>query len=585
METFKKILKIIFGNATPVQLLLACLFASMLGFTPSFSHAPFIFLLLIFLILVLRVNLGFTIIVYIIAKILSYILEPLSFHLGVCLLNGFTQPIFISLINTPILAFSGFEYYLVTGGLAVGIIFGIISGITVAWIFQSVRKTMANIQTSSDKYQQLVNKFWIKLLTWILLGKAAHKVDWIKLRDKKFRQPFRITGVIIILIIIGLGVLFQQTLQSQMVKNILQTQLEKANGATVNIQALQLNLVDAKISIKGLALANPNQLNQDRFYAKNLTMKVNIKELLTKKLVIENLVIDQATTDHARSTKASLYAPKTDSIQITPEKTSSANQKTSGNIKAFNINKYAKNAKQLKEYQMQIKRLIRLLDQHKQVSKTQENNIENQVQIYGYAEVINENLIIKTPTLTIQNLTINNLISKKLKQPLLIKAKNIATEPSLLKTPTSIQIKNKTNTIFIFLEDKHQENVENIITFKLKDLPAEPLLNQIKFNKDFKLKAKSFTASSNGTWELKNNGNIIFNLPTQITFKNLVISSHKYNNEMDELTLNVNIENNVNNPVIKLEKNQLQKIIINTGISKAKDKIQEQLKNKLPFSF
>jgi len=284
METFKKIIKVIFGQATPMQLFLACLFGSILGFIPGFSSSPLISTILIFLILILNINLGLALIVFLVTKMISFVIEPISFHLGVSLLTSFLQPAFKTMINTPVLAYAGFEYYLVTGGISIGIIFGIILGFILVKSFKSTRNKMASVQENSQLYQRMVNKLWLKILTWIILGKAANKVDWITLKEKKLKHPFRVSGVVIVVLLIILLFVFKSTLQSRMVTNILKTQLEKANGATVDLHEVNLDLTNASLKIKGLAIANPNNLNQDRFYATELNMKLNIKALLTKRL-------------------------------------------------------------------------------------------------------------------------------------------------------------------------------------------------------------------------------------------------------------------------------------------------------------
>ena len=51
------------------------------------------------------------------AKILSLALMPVSFALGRVLLDGPTSGLFSAMINAPVLALFGFEYYAVTGGL------------------------------------------------------------------------------------------------------------------------------------------------------------------------------------------------------------------------------------------------------------------------------------------------------------------------------------------------------------------------------------------------------------------------------------------------------------------------------------
>jgi uncharacterized protein (TIGR03546 family) len=224
---FKKIIRVLLGNATPFQIILSCLLASMLAFVPGFSTAPFLFILLIFFMLIFRVNLGLVIIIWIIAKALSFLLISASFALGITLLNSFLQPLFQWLINAPLFAFAGLDTYLVTGGQLLGIVIGLVFGFSLSYGIISLRRTAATLQSNKPAYDKWISKFWVKCMSFLILGQSIHKVDWQTLSTKKTKHPFRITGIIVVALVIVIAFAAQSALQSKMATHILIEQLEK----------------------------------------------------------------------------------------------------------------------------------------------------------------------------------------------------------------------------------------------------------------------------------------------------------------------------------------------------------------------
>ncbi|MCF6764998.1 TIGR03546 family protein [Thiotrichales bacterium 19S3-7] len=589
MKSFKKMLKIVFGQATPFQLFLGCLFGFILGFIPGFSYAPFLVLLFIFLVLIFNVNIGFVVIAYIISKILSFIIEGLSFHVGQWLLDGALAPIFKWMINTPVLAYAGFDYYLVTGGFIVAIILGIIVGLIVVKLFTSVRNKMASVQTNSEMYQKIVNKFSVKLITWILLGKAAHKVDWVKLKDKRLKHPFRISGVVLVVILIILLFVFQSFLQGQMVSNIIKSQLTKVNGATVDFKTLDINLTDAKLSITGLGFANPDDLANDRFYAEDLTAKLNISHLLTKRLSLAQVVINTISFNHQRTSKGVLYVSTDSSVDADDKKAQAKPVEKSHDVemKSYPIDQYIKNAKQYKGYLDDVNRLLNMIssDETQEDKKAETESVDQQVKVYGYANVRAVNLVEKVPTLTIESLTTNNIKSNYENKVFNLNAKNLATEPYLLDQPTTINLVSTDESIKVKLFNANQKGKVNTVNLVLNKLPAKALFDTIKFNKNFSLTADKYSLNTNGQWHIANH-RVYLNLPVDLDLYKANLKINNTSKALDSLKLKFKVTGSLDNPSLEIDQDQIKNILLQAGTSEIKDKINNQLKDKMPsFGF
>lgn len=596
MRSFKKLLKIIFGQATPFQLFLGCLLGFILGFIPGFSYAPFLMMLAIFFVIIFNVNIGFVVITYIISKIISFLIEGISFYVGCWLLDGPLQFIFKWLINTPVFAYLGFDYYLVAGGFVIAVILGIIIGLIVVCLFKTVRNKMAVIQTNSEMYQKIVNKFSVKLISWVLMGKSAHKIDWVLLKNKKLKHPFRLSGVILVIVIIILLFVFHSFLQSKMVSNILQSQLSKINGATVDFKSLNINLKDAELSVKGLGFSNPQNLEMDRFFADNLNAKINISHLLTKRLSLEKVIVNGISFDHQRVTKGVLVNNQAiESNKIAKEnknKDQNKEVKQANNQKmdTYSIDHYMKNAKKYHQYLASINRLLNMIGNNNQKDNLENNKdtnktMTNEVKLYGYANVRATHLIDQFPTLTIESLKANEIKSNFDHKVFNLDAKNLATEPYLLNKPTNIHLISTDQSIKLNLINSNNQSSKNSIELSLKNLPAKTLLENIQFSQNFSLTADSFSLKTKGKWFIKDQ-TVFINLPINLKLDKTNIKVNNTNTSIDQLTLQFKVTGSLNKPLLEIKKDQMKDILLQTGTSEIKNKLNQKIKDKLPsFGF
>jgi uncharacterized protein (TIGR03546 family) len=168
----RKIGKILRGNSTPFQLIMACVLGTMLGFVPGFSQAPGLLIALTFALIFINANLVLAALVGVVAKLIALPLVPLAYSTGTFLLDGPAQGLFKTFVNSPVLAFFGLEYYTVTGAQFLGLILGLFIGVLLSFGMTSFRKKMADLEKNSEKFKTYSSKFWVRALVWIILGGA-----------------------------------------------------------------------------------------------------------------------------------------------------------------------------------------------------------------------------------------------------------------------------------------------------------------------------------------------------------------------------------------------------------------------------
>ena len=115
-----KLLKVLNSDDSPAQLALALCFAAVLGLTPLSSAHNFI---LLFFLLILRVNLSLFFLSWAAFTLLAYLLDPISHMLGLMLLQAESlQGVWQSLYNSNIWRILAFNNTLVLGSFLISLV-------------------------------------------------------------------------------------------------------------------------------------------------------------------------------------------------------------------------------------------------------------------------------------------------------------------------------------------------------------------------------------------------------------------------------------------------------------------------------
>jgi uncharacterized protein (TIGR03546 family) len=240
----RKIGSVLRGKATPFQVMLATLFGGLLGFVPGFFlpgdlgggflQAPGLILLLLCCVLVLNANLGVFGLVTLVAKLLSLVLLPVAYTIGTWLVDGPLQGMFEGLVNGKVTAWFGFEYPATVGGLVLGLVFGVGSGLVLNRSIKALRAHMAGLEAGSERYQKYSSKKSVRFLTWLFLGKGKGKLTWQELAtQKKLGMPVRITGLLAAVVLVGSLWVIQTWFSTPVLTRVVQDNLQSMNGATV----------------------------------------------------------------------------------------------------------------------------------------------------------------------------------------------------------------------------------------------------------------------------------------------------------------------------------------------------------------
>ncbi len=571
----RKLGKLLRGNITPFQIIAGCVLGAMLGFMPGFSHAPGLIFALSFALLVINGNLLLAGFVGLAAKLLSFLLLPVSYYAGRALLDGPTEGLFQNLINAPIFALFGFENYVTTGGLLIGGLFGLIAGMLIARSITAFRTKMAGLNESSPRYQEMISKKWMKLTTFIFVGGGSKKPDYAALLAKKTGNPIRILGVVLVVLSLILGGITYQFFSGTIVTTALRSGLEEAVGATVDLERAEIDLAAGRMTLNGIAAADPNALDTDIFRAEKIEADISVANLLRKRLQLDRVVVTGATSGEQRKVpgKRTVAPPKTSApIPVPIPDTKS-------------IEDYFENAKIWRDRLALAKKWMDKIsgppseDSVESGQETLEERLQRIAEAQGYASLNASHLIEGAPTFLISELQANKVTVNQLPGEVLnIVANNLSTQPGLASGSPKISITSASDKVAFEADfgGISASGGDNALSFHYRGLPVDQVMGSLKSTKTT-LKGGTIDLAASGRY-FTSSGAI--DLPLEATLNNTIISLGGRDTKVSTFSLPIGLTGQLDNPRIKVDAKSLGDLAIKAGTDALKEKATEQLKEK-----
>lgn len=419
--------KVLRGKATPLQIMLACVIGGAIGFLPEFSTSVGLTVALVLLLAVLNANLAVAGLVGMGAKLVGLLALPLSFEAGRVLLDGPTGGLFKAMINAPVLALFGFEHYATTGALALGVVFGGVCGLALILIVGAFRRKMATLEEGSDRYKAYTSKWWVKALLFVFVGGGHGKKTYAELSQRRVGNPIRPLGVVFAALVIGLFFVAQAFLSGPIVTMAVKRGLERANGATVDLDAAEIRLSSGRMTLTGLALADANEVTTDIFRASRVEGAISAGDLLRKRFAIDTLTIADGVSGAKRAIPGRVLRP------ARPAPPPDDAEKT--------IDDYLREAQLWKDRLAQAKQWMERAsgpsrDPSAETRETLEERLRRRAREQGYARVKADHLLEGAPTVLIREVVAQGVRVEKLPGEILdVRGENLSTQPWLAGQP------------------------------------------------------------------------------------------------------------------------------------------------------
>ncbi len=568
----RKIGAILRGKATPFQLIAGCTLGAMLGFVPSFGTAPGLTLVLALLLVLINANLFLAALVGAIAKLASLALLPISFHLGRFFLDGPTEPLFRALINAPVTALLGIDNYATTGGLVLGTLLGAATGWTVSRGVTRFRQRMANSRENSQKYRQWADRGWVRWGVFILAGGGLKDPDYAALAQKRVGNPIRPLGVALVVFATVLIVVGAKFFAPAIVTTALRDGLERANGATVDLTSADLDLGAGRLTVEGLAVADPNQLDTNLLEADRLEADVSASDLLRKRLTLDRIVLHNARLQTARRVPGDRVTPAPDEgpfIKL-PD--------------AGSIDDYLANAHIWRERLAQAKQWLDRInpgspDAESESStngETWSDRLQRMAEEYGYANVSADHLVTDAPLLLIRELDAAGVQASWLPgETLHITGHNLSTQPWLLAEPARVQVSSSADTLGLTVA----AGATNELTAHYRGIPTAKLADSLKRSE------QGTPLLEGGTIDLAFTGAYVpaegtINAPLDVTLHKTTANIAGRAVPLDNFTVPIGLAGSLDNPSIKIDPSLVTNLAKKAGTNLLKEKVGEELGDK-----
>ncbi len=568
----RKIGAILRGKATPFQLLAGCMLGAMLGFLPGFALAPGLTVVLVLLLILINANLLLAAVVGALAKLLSFALLPVSFHIGRFFVDGPTEPLFRALINAPVFALFGFENYAATGGLFLGALLGLLTGWAVSRGVTRFRQRMA-ASRDSENYRKWADRTWVRWSVFLLAGGGLKDPDYAALAQKRVGNPIRPLGAALVVFTTVLIVVGAWFFAPAIVTTTLRDGLARANGATVDLESAELDLGAGRLMVTDLAVTDPNNLDSNLLVADRVEADISGSDLLRKRLTIDRLVLHNARLQTERRVPGDRTVPPPD-VDDEPF------------IKlpdAGSIEDYIANARIWRERLAQAKKWIDRIapgspeEIGDDPSESWSDRLARIAAERGYARVDASHLVTDSPLLLIRELDAAGVRASWLPEgeTLAITGRNLSTQPWLLDQPAHLEITSSNDT----LGARIAAGATNELAAHYRGLPAAKLADALKHS------AEGSPLLQGGTVDLALAGsyapiNGTIDFPLEVTLHDTTAHVAGRDVALDNFTLPIGLTGSLENPAIKIPSDLVTRIAKQTGQNLLREKVDEQLGDK-----
>ncbi len=565
------------GKATPFQIIAACILGAAIGFAPPFADGPGFTIALFALLLVLNANLMLAAILTALARAVALLIAPVLFTVDRILLDGPTQPIFEAIVNAPVLAWFGFDIYGTTAGLIAAIVLGAATGIAITAALQNFRRRMSRLEENSERYRKYNSKRSVRILAWILVG-GGPKKTYAQLASKRVGNPIRIPGVVLAVLLLALVVLVQSFFAGPILTYYTQRELERVNGATVDLDEASIDLREGRGTISNLAMADANNLDTDILRVELVELDIANTDLLRRRVTITRVELAGASSGKERRRRGTLITD----ISPPPPPPTEEGEKT--------IDDYLRDAEKWKE---RLTKLREWLDRVSQPDpdaeepegapddtneEAQDERIESEIRQNGYRGIRASHLRNDAPALLIERIIARGVEVEQIDDTLDVTAENISTQPWLVDQPPRVVVTSASDRLDAELAIGYAAaaDARNTLRFRFDNIPASTIAGQFPQQDPPLLSGGSLDLLIDGSWIGAFTSDIDATLAATPRNTTLTIPGIDAV-EIDAITIPIGLAGAINAPRITIADDALRQALLDAGRNELVERLSDQL--------
>ncbi len=315
IKLVRKLFQQLKSDLTPHQLAVGVFFGVLWGLTPAGLHWAAIFLVA----LLLNCSMAAMALVAAALKPLGFLVASGAFALGFTLLEGggWYSHVVAGVSGAPVLAFLGFERYVVAGAYAIAFPAGTMAALITRIGVAEYRTKWAKKWDDAAWVQRVTKNPLSRLIVNLIFGKSKDFVE----RKPRFilLRPFRPYMLVFVpLLAIGLtigGGLYAQSA----IGGLAAGTASRALGVQVSFGSIDYSFFAQKLRLERFQLPDPSAPKENLLEIGTLEADLGFLELLRGRLQFEKLAAADVATRVARETDGTLNVTKLPALQPAPD--------------------------------------------------------------------------------------------------------------------------------------------------------------------------------------------------------------------------------------------------------------------------
>jgi hypothetical protein len=340
--------------------------------------------------------------------------------------------------------------------------------------------------------------------------------------------------------------------------------LERANGATVDLGGADVDLAKGRMTITGLAMADPNALDHDIFRAATLEADVSATSLLRKQLRLDRVVIGDAAHGAKRTTPGRLVGSRPEPVE---------NVETREGEKT--LEDYLQDPKRWQHRLAQARRWLQKLSGPAEKEETGEDaparasladRLELDVQVLGYARVAASHLIAGAPRFAVTELLADKVRTTALEgETVNIRGSNLSTQPGLVTEAPSVAIESSGDSLRLALKlgAVSAGGGDNTVDFKRTGLPVDSVAGNIRAGGAKPMSGGTMDVALQGT--MSTSGGTYIDLPLQVTLHDTTVTIGGNSAPVEKLTIPLGLRGPIDSPRIHIDDKTLADALVAAG--------------------
>jgi len=292
INLIRKTIRNLKSDLTPAQIAAAVFLGALTGLTPAGLHWVLLFTLAV----LFNCSMGAFLLVFGALKPVSLLLGPAAFGLGQALLGGgypAAEAVVRALAEAPVLAYMGFDRYLVVGSYALAIPAALVLGLVTRVAVPQYRERVGKRVGDAPWYQKAMSYRAFRFAHWAFAGKDQEIVE----RKPRFflLRPFRAymlpaIPLLYVGLVVGAGIYAQWT-----IKGLAAGAAGKALGVQCTFGDVRYAFFGQELAFTNFQLPDPSNTKEDMVRVGGFHADLHFTDLLRGRFHVERLALEDVS--------------------------------------------------------------------------------------------------------------------------------------------------------------------------------------------------------------------------------------------------------------------------------------------------